>query len=58
MCVDDSNILIASQEPEEDQTSIRNRTQKFATVCSAEVHQTGGAIRPENVGGILYLING
>ena len=47
MYVDDSDILISALQPEENANSIRDRAQKAASVYSAGVKQTGGAIRPE-----------
>ena len=55
MYMEDSDILIGSQEPEEDQISIQNRAKKSANIYTAGVHQIGGAIRPEKCR--LYLIS-
>jgi len=56
--VDDSDILIAAVEKDESTESISIRAQKAANAYRDGVHQTGGAVHPENVDGIQYNLNG
>lgn len=57
MYVDDTDILISANGPNETRASIIQRTQKAADIWNNAITQTGGALRPEKCKWYLITFN-